>query len=44
MVLEKINHPNDDNVVIWINDVPEQIPYTYFKMRWLEEIDMKDLK
>lgn len=40
----KINHPNDDNVVIWVNDVPEQIPYTYFKMRWLEKIDMKDLK
>ena len=40
----KINHPNDDNVVIWVNNIPEQIPYTYFKMRWLEEIDMKDLK
>lgn len=40
----KINHPNDDNVVIWVNDIPEQIPYTYFKMRWLEKIDMKDLK
>lgn len=40
----KINHPNDDNVVIWVNDVPERIPYTYFKMRRLEEIDMKDLK
>lgn len=40
----KTNHPNEDTVVILVDGKLETIPYTYFRMKGLEDISIEYLK